>query len=112
MFQQWLEERFFCKHQNAFILFLYIPCTTEVERSALLAGRAEAALWLPGCHSSSGGSGCLSPAWLSHDISKFVPAQLKQAAVHGIGISIKAELGSVIPGHCSEKTLYFLEAEL
>lgn len=60
----------------------------------------------------SGGSGCFSLAWLGHDASKFVPGQLEQAGVHGVGISIKAEVNSVIPGHCREKILHFLKAEL
>lgn len=59
-----------------------------------------------------GGVGVVSIAWLRHNPSELVPGQLKQAGVHGIGISIKAEVNSVIPGHCSEKKLHFLKAEL
>lgn len=111
-FSSALRRGFSVSTSMFFSYFCHIPCTTKVEKSVLQAGRAEAALWLPGCETSSWGSGCFSLAWLRHDTSKFVPGQLKHAGVHGIGISIKAEVNSVIPGHCSEKKLHFLKAEL
>lgn len=86
-------RRRFSVNTSVFFFYLdHILCTMKVERPPLQAGE----LRLPGQLLVE-----FPLAWLRH--SRICARQLQQAGVHGAGIAIRAEVNSVIPGHCSEK---------